>query len=165
MIDMAKIEAIKYAHQISGTLVHRCPDQEFARLLIARQAEELTPREQWENNMSLIQAPGWLECSPRPILCIGGRQNKKGMSLVSSFCLDFMEAIEMERAASIISVLCNSGPDSRPPTPLRIFSEAVFQTLQAHPGILTVPENIAKLSIQRFDDIQDSPEAAYKNPR
>src|SRR5436190_12221333 len=162
MIDISRIEAIKYTHQISKILLHRCPDQENAKLFIRQQAKGLTPRERWEHNVSEIQTPGWLGLSLRPILWIGGRQNKKGISWVSAFSLDFIEAVQVECGPSIAYVLCNSGPNSEPPTPLQIFSEAIMQILQVHTGILTIPQNISKLSLPRFEDIRDSPEIAFK---
>jgi hypothetical protein len=162
MTDISQIEAINYTHQISKMLLNRCIDQGNAKLLIRQQLKGLAPRERWENNVSEIQAPGWLGRNPRPILWIGGRQNKKSISWVSSFSLDFIEAIKVDRATSIAYVLCNGGPDSEPPTPLQIFTEAILQTLQAQSAILTTPQNLSRLPLQRFEDIHDSPETAYK---
>jgi hypothetical protein len=162
LTDIAKIEAIKYTHQISKILSHKCLNQEDGKRLIHQQAKELTPRERWENNLSEIQAPGWLIRSPRPILWIGGRQNKRGISWVSSFSLDFIEAVEIERATSIAYVLCQNGSDAEPPTPVHVFIEAILQILKVHPDILTVPTNVEKLSFQRFENIGDSPETAFQ---
>ena len=68
----------------------------------------------------------------------------------------------MERAARIAYIVCNGGFDSSPPTPLQIFSGAMIQTLQVNPEILTIPQNISKLTLQGFEDIHDSPEMAFK---
>lgn len=161
-IDIAKTEAIKYTHQISKLLSQNHCDQETRRRLIHQQAKKLTPRERWENNVSEIQAPGWVSRNPRPMLWIGGRQNKIGISWVSSFSLDFIEAVEMERATSIAYVLCNKGSDEEPPTPAHIFTEAIVQLLKVHRDILTVPRNLEQLSLQRFEEIGESPETAFQ---
>jgi hypothetical protein len=68
MTDVAQIEAIKYTHQIAKILSYKWIDQGKGRLLIHKQAKELTPWENSENNVSEIQAPGWLGRNPRPIL-------------------------------------------------------------------------------------------------
>lgn len=162
MLDISQIEAIKYTHQISNILYHRCLNQEIPKLLIRQQSKGLAPRERWEHNVSEIQAPSWLVGTYRPLLWIGGRQNQKCISWVSSFSLDFIEAIQMNRAATIVYVLCNSGPDSESPTPLQIFSEVILQILQVQPEILTMPQNLLRLPLQRFEDIRESPEMAYK---
>jgi hypothetical protein len=162
MTDIAQIEAIKYAHQISKALSHKRLDQENGRNLIQQQAKKLTPRERWEHNVSEIQAPGWLGRNPRPMLWIGGRQNKFGISWVSSFSLDFIEAVEMERATPIVYVLCSKGPEEEPPAPVHIFTEAILQMLKVHRDILTVPRNLEQLSLQRFEEIGGSPEAAFQ---
>jgi hypothetical protein len=160
--DIAQIEATKYTHQIWKALSHKRLDQENGRRLIHQQAKELTPRERWEYNVSKIQAPGWLACRPRPMLRIGGRQSKRGISWVSSFSLDFVEAVEIERATSIAYVLCNNGSNEEPPTPVHIFTEAILQLLKVHVDVLTVPRNLEQLSLQRLEDIGDSPETAYQ---
>lgn len=160
MTDVAQIEAIKYTHQIAKILSYKRIDQGKGRLLIHKQAKELTPRENSEN-VSEIQAPGWLGRNPRPILWIGGRQNEKGASWVSSFAIDFIEAVEMERATGIAYVLYNKGSDEEPPTPVHIFTETILQLLKVHADILAAPKNLEQLSLQRFEDVADSPETVF----
>lgn len=68
----------------------------------------------------------------------------------------------MEQATSISYVLCNKGSDEEPPTSVHIFREAILQLLKVHADILTVPKNLEQLSLQRFEEIGDSPEAAFQ---
>lgn len=56
-----------------------------------------------------------------------------------------------------------SGGEEGPMTrPLDIFKRAILQLLKANPELVLAPENLDKLSLQRFKAISDSPEAAYK---
>jgi hypothetical protein len=157
-----RFEAIKYTQHISATLLPVPYDLSGDKLFIRQEETSLAPRERWENNVSEIQAPEWLKREPRPMLWIGGRQNRRGVSWVSSFSLDVFEALEMERCLHIAFVLCNGGTDRGRPTPLLIFKRTIVQLLKAYPEIVISPENLEKLSLQRFEQAKDSPEAAYK---
>jgi hypothetical protein len=84
------------------------------------------------------------------------------VSWVSSFTLDLAEALEMERSVQVVYVLCNRGQENIPIGPLHVFERAIVEMLKAYPELVLVPENLDKLSVQRFQAVRESPEAAYK---
>ena len=134
----------------------------FEKTLIKQQQQQaLSPKDRWENNVSYIQFPGWAKRDPRPILWIGGRQNKRGVSWVSSFAIDLIEALDMERGIDTACVLCSSSRTEKLVTPLNIFKQIIIQLLMAQPDIVANPANLKILTIQRFDRAKNSPEAAY----
>jgi hypothetical protein len=112
--------------------------------------------------VSEIQPPEWLSKYPRPLLWIGGRQNRRRVSWVSSFTLDLVEALEMERTVQVVYILCNGGQENVPIGPLHVFRRAIMELLKVYPELVLVPENLDKLSVQRFQAVRESPEAAYK---
>lgn len=122
----------------------------------------LAPRERWDANVSEIQAPGWLSQNPRPILWIGGRQNRRGVTWVSSFSLDLIEALEMERRVEVIPIICGGSEQALPLSPPIVFKYLIIQLLKAYPDIVLLPNNLARLSLQRFQTVGESPEAAYR---
>jgi hypothetical protein len=67
----------------------------------------------------------------------------------------------MERATGIAYVLCNKGSDEEPPTPVHIFTETILQLLKVHADILAAPKNLEQLSLQRFEDVGDSPKTVF----
>lgn len=160
--DHTRFETIRYTQQISTILFPDLIDLESEKAFIRQQENALAPKERWENHTSEIQFPGWVKRDPRPILWIGGRQNRRDVSWVSSFALDVIEALEIERSADVASVLCNKGSNLEQPTPLFIFKRMIIQLLQGHPDIVSMPKNLILLPLQRFEQIEKSPEAAYK---
>ena len=158
----SRFSAILHTQQLSAILFPNPPSFDQETLVVRQQETLLAPRERWEANVSEIQAPGWLSQSPRPILWIGGRQNKRGVSWVSSFTLDLAEAMEMERGVQLIHTLCNGGQADFSVGILGVFNRATVQLLKAYPEIVLIPKNLDKLSVQRFQGVGESPEAAYK---
>lgn len=138
------------------------PSPESETVSIRQQETLLAPRERWDANVSEIQAPGWLSKSPRPILWIGGRQNRRGVSWVSSFALDLIDALQMERSVEVVYTLCSGGEEGPMTHPLDIFKRAILQLLKSHPELVLASENLDKMSLQRFKAIGDSAEKAYK---
>ncbi|KAH8593769.1 hypothetical protein B0O99DRAFT_626112 [Bisporella sp. PMI_857] len=67
----------------------------------------------------------------------------------------------MERGVKVVYALCNSGQEGVPTRPLHVFKRVILQLLKAYPDLVLVPENIEKLSLQRFEAVKESPEAAY----
>lgn len=84
------------------------------------------------------------------------------MSWVSSFALDLVEALEMERGAQVVYTLCNGDQKDVRMSPLIVFERVITQLLKAFPELVIVPENLDRLSLQRFHAVKESPEAAYK---
>jgi len=68
----------------------------------------------------------------------------------------------MERGVQLIHTLCNGEQEGVPVGILSVFNRTTVQLLKAYPEIVLVPENLDKLSVQRFQDVRQSPEAAYK---
>lgn len=161
-IASSRFSAILYVQNLTSILFPTPLLIEREILLVRQQESLLAPRERWESNVSEIQAPAWLSRSPRPILWIGGRQNRRGVSWVSSFTLDLVEALKMERTVQVLYTLCNSGKDGVPASPLSVFKRLAVELLKAYPEIVLVPENLDKLSVQKFQAVGESPEAAYK---
>ncbi|MCJ1389643.1 hypothetical protein MMC18_002500 [Xylographa bjoerkii] len=157
-----RFEALKYVQELSAVLFPIPSDSELAFDFIRKQQNDLAPRERWENLVSEIQFPGWIKQESRPMLWIGGRQNRRGVSWVSSFSLDLIEALQMERRIDVAYVLCNSWPGLEVPTPLLIFKTILVQLLKAHPELVTTPGNLDLLSAQQFEQLRDSIEKAYK---
>jgi hypothetical protein len=154
--------AIQYVQSLSAILFPNPPSLELGILFLRQQEALLATRELWDSNISEIQALDWLTQSPRPILWIGGRQNRRGVSWVSSFSLDLVEALEMERAVQVIFMLCDGGQEDTVQGSLGVFKWLVLQLLKSHPEVVLRPQNLEKLSLQRFQAAGQSPEAVYK---
>lgn len=154
--------AILHVQNLCEILFPIAPSPESEVVSIRQQETLLAPRERWDANVSEIQAPGWLSKSPRPILWIGGRQNRRGVSWVSSFALDLIDALEMERSVDVVYTLCSGGEKGPMTRPIDIFKRAILQLLKAYPELVLAPENLDKMSMQRFKAISDSPEVAFK---
>lgn len=120
----------------------------------------LAPKEHWQNHISQIQFPGWLNHASRPILWIGGKENRRGFSWVSSFSLDLIEALEMEPSVTIAYILCEAGPDESRFSPLNIFKNILIQVLNANPDILHNPQNFFALPLPIFEQVGESTDAA-----
>jgi hypothetical protein len=154
-----QFSAILHTQQLCGIILPNPPSYEHEALVIRQQETLLAPREHWEANISEIQAPGWLTSSPRPILWIGGRRNRRNVTWVSSFTLDLVDAMEIEPSVHAICTLCNNRQENGP---LAIFKSAIAQLLKVYPGIVLEPSNLDKLSLQRFRSIGESPEVAFR---
>ena len=126
------------------------------------QQRGLTPKEQWDNHLDEIHFPGWLQCEPRPILWIGGKQNRRGASWVSSFSKDVIEALELEKNIDLAYIIFNGGSDQERLTPLTIFKRVLVQLLQAHPEIVLASNNLNLLSVQAFQHAGTRTETVYE---
>jgi hypothetical protein len=84
------------------------------------------------------------------------------VSWVSSFTLDLVEALEMEHGVQVLFTLCDGGQETLTQGPLSLFKWVVLQLLKRYPDIVLEPQNLEKLSLQRFQAVGESPEAAYK---
>ena len=147
---------------LSALLLPDPPSLERETLLIRQQEGLLAARERWDSNISEIQAPGRLARSPRPILRIGGRQNRRGVSWVSRFTLDLVEALEMEGGVQVMIMLYDGGQEEVVQGALSVFKWTILQLLKTCPEVVLVPQNLEKLSLQRFQTVGQSPDAAYK---
>ena len=87
--------------QLSSILLPKPPDPKTEIDFIMEQQHDLALEEHWEHHIAEIQFPDWVRYEPRPILWIGGRPNKRGVSWVSSFSMDIVEALETERRVDI----------------------------------------------------------------
>ena len=162
----SRLEAIRYTHELSSAILqapYDICDFKQTEHFVRKQEALLATSERWENNVSKIQAPGWLDQDPRPMLWIGGRQNNRGVSWVSSFSMDFVQAIELEQGIEITYIFCADGRAEESQTPLRIFNSLTLQLLKSYPDILSVPENLENLSIERFKQVGGLPDRAFKN--
>ncbi|KUJ16653.1 uncharacterized protein LY89DRAFT_782878 [Mollisia scopiformis] len=151
--------AIQHAQSLSAILFPHLPSLEDQMISIRQRETLLAPREHWMSNVSEIQAPGWLSHSPRPLLWIGGRRNRRGISWVSSFTLDVVEALKMEPSVKVVYTLCDNAALM---SQLIVFKHLIVQLLRAYPEILLVPENLNDLPVQRLAGIGDSTELAYR---
>ena len=162
MTASTRFSATLHIQNLNAILIPSPPRLESELLFIRQQETLLAQRECWESNISEIQAPGWLLKSPRPILWIGGRKNRRGVTWVSSFTLDLVEALQMESSTQVVYILCNSGNEDGSIGPLQIFKRLIVNLLNAYPETVLVPENLNDLSLQRFRGVGESPEVAYK---
>ena len=162
VVSSSHLDAIKYTHQLSRSLLPKAFEIPDPKLHINNEEVALAPRERWENNVSQIQAPGWIDRDPRPLLWIGGKQNRRGASWVSSFSIDLVQASELEPGVEIAYVSCNTGDAKEKQVPVLLFKKLILQLLKKYPEVLSSPEYLENLSIERFEHVRDSPEKAFK---
>jgi hypothetical protein len=67
----------------------------------------------------------------------------------------------MEPDIHTVYTLCNDGQGDAEVGPLSVFKRAILQLLKVYPELVLTPENLEKLSLQRFQAVGKSPEAAY----
>jgi hypothetical protein len=155
-------EAVKYISELSAIFSISLDGIEHQTTLLKQQQQKgLAPRERWENNALDIDFPSWAKRNPRPILWIGGQQNNRGVSWVSSFAIDLVDALSTERDIDTAFVLCSNGDAEDTIKPLTIIKQIIIQLLMAHLDIVASPENVKVLSIQRFERAENSPQAAF----
>ncbi|KAI9745898.1 MAG: hypothetical protein M1818_000579 [Claussenomyces sp. TS43310] len=119
----------------------------------SRERIHLAPRDQWEYHASAIQFPEWQQQDPRPLFWISGPESAEGLSWVSSFSVDLIDALAINESLATTYVFCRNGWDQLW-TPALVLKRMIAQVLEAFHQI--VIDHVSVLSTRRFRDLGDN---------
>lgn len=114
----------------------------------------LAPRDQWEYHPSQIQFPSWEVLSPRPLLWLSGPERASGISWVSSFSVDLIDALSASSNFVSAYIFCSNENDDFVLTPLAILQRLITSILESFPQITI--SHISTLSLRRFQQVHNS---------
>jgi hypothetical protein len=118
------------------------------------QRKHLAERDQWEYHSSQIQFPAWEILTPRPLLWLSGPERSPGISWVSSFSVDLIDALSAGENFVSAYIFCSSDNTELNLTPVEILQRLIISILLSFPQITI--SHISLLSIRRFQEVGQS---------
>ena len=106
---LAKYKSYSRAQKLASFLQLPPYDPQAEKYFNDTQRIHLPARDNWEYHPSLIQFPSWEQQSPRPLYWISGPESGPGVSWVSSFSVDLIDALSVNESLIAAYVFCCNG--------------------------------------------------------
>lgn len=152
-VALVNYKATSRAQKLSSIFKLPYYDPQAEKVYNDIQRIHLAPRDQWEDHPSRIGFPSWEILSPRPLLWLSGPEQAPGVSWVSAFSVDLINALSAGENFVCVYMFCSNENEELVLKPTTIVQRLISSILLAFPQITI--SHIALLSAQRFQRVGD----------